>query len=161
MRAGVKALQAGLVATVAGLMCCPSATANPTDDASIADPTRSACKTFTGAMDFAARNYEEFAYATAGGGNVVDYSNPSVTDSNVVGRTALREAAKAVLDASRTPGLPGQVSDPMQDWSIHAAKLVVVMGLHGGGNTLNSAATDLNDDAHAVQMACAPFVAAN
>lgn len=155
MLAGSKAWHSPLAAIIAGLIWCPTAAASPAEGANAADPTASACKTFTGAMDFAAMHYEDFAYATAGTGNSVDYSNPSVTNSNVVGRTALREAAKAALDASRTPGLPDEVSDPMRAWSIHAAKLVLVMGLRGGGDTLNSTATDLNDDAHDVQMACA------
>ena len=39
--------------------------------------------------------------------------------------------------------------------SLNAARLVLTMGLRGGGNALNSAATDLNQDARDVQMACA------
>ena len=33
--------------------------------------------------------------------------------------------------------------------------LLLIMGLRGGGESLNSAATNLNTDAHDVQMACA------
>jgi hypothetical protein len=43
----------------------------------------------------------------------------------------------------------------MQSWSMNALKLLLIMGVHGGGDTLNSAATDLNTDSHNVQMACA------
>lgn len=154
MRNSAKALNSILLVTALGFGCCTTAMAFPSETTSD-DPTASACKTFTSAVDFAAAHYEDFAYAIAGTGNVVDYSSPSVTNSNVVGRTALREAARAALDASRTPGLTVEVSDPMQDWSLHAAKLLVVMGLHGGGDTLNSVATELNDDAHDAQMACA------
>ena len=114
-----------------------------------------ACKQFGGALSFAATNYEEFAYATAGDGNSVDYQDPVVWQANVLGRTALREAAATALDASRTQGLSPEVSGPMQSWSLHATKLLVIMGLRGGGDSLNAAATELNTDAENTQMACA------
>ena len=114
-----------------------------------------ACKQFGAALNLAALNYEDFAYATAGNGNTVDYQDPTVWRSNVVGRTALREAAAAALSASRAPGLPPEVSDPMQSWSVHATKLVLIMGLHGGGESLNTTANQLNVDAHDAQLACA------
>lgn len=120
-----------------------------------ADAISVACKQFGAALNLAASNYEDFAYATAGNGNYVDYQDPTVWRSNVIGRTALREAAAAALGASRVPGLPPEVSDPMQSWSVHATKLLLVMGLHGGGDSLNSSANQLNVDAQAAQMACA------
>ena len=123
----------------------------PTEDS----PSSIACKQFSTALNFAATNYEDFAYATAGGGNYVDYDNPEVQKSNVVGRTALREAASTAWGASTTPGLSGDISAPMQSWSLRATKLLLVMGVHGGGNTLNDTATALNADAHNAQMACA------
>ena len=44
------------------------------------------------ALNVAALNYEDFAYATAGNGNYVNYQDPTVGRwSNIVGRTALRE----------------------------------------------------------------------
>jgi hypothetical protein len=43
----------------------------------------------------------------------------------------------------------------MQSWSVRATKLLVIMGLHAGGDSLNATATDLNTDAQNVQMACA------
>lgn len=121
----------------------------------VANPAAQACELFDAALNLAALNYDEFAYATAGNGNTVNYADPVVARSNVLGRTALREAAAAALSASRTPGLPPEISDPMQDWSLHATKLVLIMGLHRGGDSLNSAATQLNVDATNAQMACA------
>ena len=97
----------------------------------------------------------DIAYATAGGGNYVDYGNPEVQNSNVVGRTALREAASTAWGAAATPGLAGDISAPMQSWSLRATKLLLVMGVHGGGNTLNDTADGMNTDAHNAQMACA------
>lgn len=129
-----------------------NANAAPGDDAS---PSVNACKQFSGALNMAAKNYEEFAYATAGGGNNVNYVDPNVQDSNVRGRTALREAAGAAMNASTTPGLAPEVSGPMQRWSMGATKLLVLMGVHGGGDSLNTAAIDLNNSAHDAQMACA------
>ena len=119
------------------------------------NPVAQACKQFDQAISIAALNYEDFAYATAGTGNHVDYSDPEVKRSNALGRTALRGAAAAALDASRMPGLPPEVSDPMQSWSVHAAKLLFIMGLRRGGDALNEAATQLNADAHNAQMGCA------
>jgi SpoVK/Ycf46/Vps4 family AAA+-type ATPase len=114
-----------------------------------------ACTRFTAALNLAAVNYEEFAYATAGTGDSVDYRDPNVWQSNVIGRTALREAAREALDASRTPGTPPEVSGPMRSWSLGATKLLMIMGLRGGGDSLNAAATALNADAQNTQMACA------
>ena len=85
----------------------------------------------------------------------MNYQDPQIEQSNLLGRTALRVAAGEALDAAGTPGLPGDVADPMRTWSLHATKLVLIMGLRGGGDSLNSAATDLNTDANNVQMACA------
>jgi hypothetical protein len=106
-------------------------------------------------MNYAATNYEDFAYSTAGAGNYVNYGDPSVSNSNVVGRTALREAATVAFSASATPGLQPEISGPMQSWSLNAAKLLLTMGVGAPGDALNSAATDLNTDSHNVQMACA------
>jgi hypothetical protein len=122
------------------------------------DPIADACRQFGVALNVAAANYEDFAYATAGTGNAVDYQDPTVWRTNVVGRTALREAAHAALSASGTTGLPPEVADPMRAWSLRATKLLVVMGLHGGGDSLNSNAAELNSDAHDAQMACATHV---
>lgn len=118
-------------------------------------PVARACEQFGVALDVAAINYEEFAYATAGNGDQVDYRDPTVQQTNVVGRTALREAAAAVLNASRTPGLPPEVSDAMRSWSADATRLIVTMGLRRGGNALNAAAIRLNGEADEVQAVCA------
>lgn len=140
------------------LVGSPVAWADPALEAPPAEqsgPVAEACKQFSAALHLAARSYDEFAYATAGSGDAVNYADQHVWQTNLVGRTALREAAHAVLSASRTPGLPPEVSDPMRSWSLHATKLLVVMGLRGGGDSLNSAANDLNVDAQDGQMACA------
>ncbi len=122
---------------------------------STGDPTRDACDLFNKAVNYAAINYEDFADYSAGGGNSVDYQNPTVDNANVAGRTALRQSAAAALNASGIPGAAPEVTGPMRAWSLSAAKLVLVMGVRGGGNTLNSTATDLNQQAHSAQLACA------
>lgn len=124
------------------------------DDAGLS-PTSDACRQFATALGYAATNYEDFAYNTAGGGNSVNYADPSVQSSNIAGRTALREAASVAWNASNGPGVTPDVSAPMHSWSLHATKLLFIMGLRGGGDSLNNAATELNDDAHDAQMACA------
>ena len=119
------------------------------------DPTKDSCDLFNKAVNYAAINYEDFADYSAGSGNYVNYADQTVVNANVAGRTALRQAAAAALNASGIPGAPPEVTTPMRSWSLSAAKLVVVMGVRGGGDTLNSTATDLNRDAHDAQMACA------
>ena len=114
-----------------------------------------ACKLFNAAVNVAAVNYEDFAYATAGNGDFVDYQDATVGRTNVVGRTALRQAAAAALSASHTAGLPSEVADPMRTWSLHATKLLLLMGLHGGGDSLNSSVAQLNTEGHDALMACA------
>jgi hypothetical protein len=131
----------------------PSSIAGVSGDAS--PTTADTCKQFSTVMTYAASGYEEFAYASAGQGNYVDYNNPFVANYNTAGRSALKEAAAAGLQLAGTPGLPPDVQSSMQAWSVDAAKLLVVMGLRGGGDSLNNAATDLNNETHNVQMACA------
>ena len=114
-----------------------------------------ACKQFAAALQFAANNYEDFAYDSAGNGNDVNYDNPIVSIDNVLGRTALRQAAAAAMTASTTPGLQPDIAAPMRAWSLSAAKLIVVMGVRGGGDTLNSTAAEMNTNAHNAQVACA------
>jgi hypothetical protein len=120
-----------------------------------AGPVADACNRFSTALALAAANYEEFAYATAGGGDYVNYQDPNVERSNIIGRTVLRESAAAAFGAASLPGVPPEVGDPMRDWSMHATKLVLIMGLRGGGDSLNNAANQLNDDADRAQLACA------
>ena len=127
----------------------------PTDAEAGNPAAADACRQFGVALDYAASNYEDFAYNSAGSGNYVDYADPVVANSNVVGRTALREAAATALSASMTPGLQGDIASPMQSWSVRATKLLLGMGLHSGGDSLNATANALNREAHDVQMACA------
>ena len=127
----------------------------PPPDAAPSTAVPDACQQFGAALDFAATHYEDFAYGTAGNGNSVNYQDPTVANSNVIGRTALREAAAAAMSAASTPGLPADIAAPMRSWSLHAAKLLVIMGIRGGGDSLNSTANDMNTDANNVQMACA------
>ena len=170
-------LAASLIVFGIGLTVPPAASADPTDTDQTDSPApgpgasaptsftaitteetvpvATACKEFSAAMNYAASNYEDFAYATAGSGNFVNYGDPNVQDSGVVGRTGLREAIAAALSASGTPDLPPDVAAPMRSWSMNATRLLAIMAVHGGGDALNSAATDVNTDAHNVQLACA------
>lgn len=172
-----RALATSLIAFGIGLTAVPTAFADPTDTdqtpapdpmpgapapsaftATTTDETPAAadaCKQFSAAMNYAAVNYEDFAYATAGQGNYVNYGDPDVSDSGVVGRTALRQAAAVALSASGTPGLQPEIAGPMQTWSMDAARLLLTMGVRGGGDALNSAANDLNTQSHTVKLACA------
>jgi hypothetical protein len=123
------------------------------DDAGV--PAQAACKQFGAAMAYAATNYEDFAYATAGNGSYVNYGDPSVTNTNTIGRSALEKAAAVALSASATPGLQPELAGPMQAYSMGVAKLAVIMLAQGNGDALNQAATEVNQDAHNAQMACA------
>lgn len=154
----MKTVSAALLVVSAALLTPSTGWADPAVDAVPAEqsgPVRDACTQFGQALNLAAESYDEFAYATAGGGDVVNYTDQKVRRYNVIGRTALRETAYAVLAASRTPGLPPEVSQPMRTWSLHATKLLVIMGVRGGGDALNAAADQLNTDAREGQMACA------
>jgi hypothetical protein len=119
------------------------------------NPTKDACDLFNKAVNYAAINYEDFADYSAGSGNYVDYASPTVDNANLAGRTALKQAAAASLSASGIPGAAPEVTNGMRMWSLNAAKMVVVMGVRGGGDALNSTATDMNLEAHETQVACA------
>src|ERR1700758_2885767 len=104
-----RTLATSLIAFGIGLALAATASADPTDTAepdpatpgAVGTPptistqvasdgssaSASACKLFGTAINYAAINYEDFAYATAGGGNYVNYGDPEVTSSNVAGRT--------------------------------------------------------------------------
>lgn len=114
-----------------------------------------ACKQFSVALDAASSNYEDFAYASAGGGNFVDYQNPNVARTALIARTALRESAAVALNSAQAPGLPQDVSDPMRSWSLRATKLSLILSLHGGGDSMNATVNDMNTDGHDAQLACA------
>ncbi|MCV7025587.1 hypothetical protein H7I77_19900 [Mycolicibacterium novocastrense] len=120
-----------------------------------AAPAKVACRRFNVAVRFSSAYYNNFANSIAGDGAQVDYQDPTVRNDNVDGRTALRKSVAEALSASGTPGLQPEIANPMRSWSLRAAKLVVAMGLHGNGDTLNNAATELNDEATKAQMACA------
>lgn len=130
----------------------PAVSAPGEDD--IAAPAAAACRQFAAALRVSSAYYNNFAYSIAGNGAHVDYQNPTVRGDNVDGRTAMRQAAGEALRAASTPGLQREIAEPMRSWSWRAAKLTLAMGLHGDGDALNAAATDLNNAAEEVQMAC-------
>ena len=117
-----------------------------------ADPAAvTACAAFAEVLDGSATYYGDFADTFEGS----DYTDPAVSDSNVVGRTALRQAAGVAMTAANTPGLQPEIADPVRKWSVDATKLLVKMGLRIPGDSLNTTATEMNDDATKAQEACA------
>ena len=110
-----------------------------------------ACANFGTALDGAQQYYGEFADSFEGS----DYGDPSVQSSNQVGRTALREAAGVAMEASNTPGLDPSMSAPMQAWSVDSVEMLAKMGFHIPGESLNTTAAQMNNDATHVQQACA------
>lgn len=125
------------------------ATVPTSDDVDPAAVT--ACATFAEVLDGSSTYYGDFADTFEGS----DYADPAVSDSNVVGRTALRQAAGVAMTAAGTPGLQPEIADPMRTWSVDATKLLVKMGLRIPGESLNTTATEMNDDATKAQEACA------
>lgn len=81
-----------------------------------------ACSKMSNAMAYAATNYSDFAneMSVAEG----DYNNAIAANTNVVGRTALRQAAEVANDAANTPGWP-------LSWPPHAC--VVRRRVQAGG----------------------------
>lgn len=117
-----------------------------------ADPAAvTACAAFAEALDGTSVYYGDFADSLEGSG----YADPAVSDSNVVGRTALRQAAAVAMTAANTAGLQPEIADPMRTWSVDATKLLLKMGLRIPGESLNTTATEMNDDATRAQEACA------
>lgn len=110
-----------------------------------------ACAQFAQVLDGSATYYGDFADSLEGSA----YSDPSVSTSNTTGRTALREAAGISMGAANTPGLAPEISGPMRIWSLGATKLLLKMGLRIPGDSLNSTATEMNDQAARAQEACA------
>ncbi len=125
------------------------ATVPTSDDADPAAVT--ACASFAEVLDGSSTYYGDFADTFEGS----DYADPAVSDSNVVGRTALRQAAGVAMTAASTPGLQPEIANPMRTWSVDATKLLVKMGLRIPGDSLNTTATEMNDDATRAQEACA------
>jgi hypothetical protein len=178
-----RALAASFIAFGIGLALVPTASADPTDPVQPAPPApgpvvqadapvpglpgdgvppvdggdaaKTACAQFARALNYAAVNYGDFADSIAGNGTYVNYGDPTVQTNNAVGRTALRQAATVAMDAAATPGLAPEIANPMRAWSMNAAKLMLVMGVRAGGDTIDGAATDVNNNTHDVQMACA------
>jgi hypothetical protein len=167
-----RTIAAAAVAASVGLAVVPSALADP-DDGGDANPgmpgpvsapgnTRDdadpaavqACGAFAQALDNSAQSYGDFADALETWATP-DYGDQATSQSNVVGRTALRQSAGVALDAAGTPGLSPDIADPMRSWSWGASKLLLKMGLHGSGDTLNTTANEMNDNATKVQQACA------
>jgi hypothetical protein len=113
-----------------------------------------ACSQFGDVLDATSTYYGNFADALEENA-APNYSDPYLRDSNTVGRTALRQGAAVAMTTANTPGLPPDIANPMRSWSLDATKLLLKMGLRGGGQTLNDTATEMNNDATAVQQACA------
>jgi len=59
------------------------------------------------------------------------------------------------MDSAGTPGLDPTVANPMRAWSADATKLLLKMALRIPGDSLNTTATEMNNDATAAQEACA------
>ena len=110
-----------------------------------------ACGNFAQALDGASTYYGEFSDSFEGS----NYNDPAVQSSNEVGRTALRQAAGVAMDSAGTPGLDPSVANPMRAWSADATKLLLKMALRIPGDSLNTTATEMNNDATAAQEACA------
>jgi hypothetical protein len=122
---------------------------DPTDGAT--DSAVTACGAFAQVLDGSSNYYGDFADSFEGS----DYADPSVDSSNAVGRTALRESASTAMQASALPGLDPSIANPMRMWSLGASALLVKMGLRIPGDSLNNTATQMNNQAEQVQMACA------
>lgn len=164
---GERTLVASVIALGLGMTLTPTALADDvTVDGSTPAPVQiaagptsdnatpaalEACAQFAQVLDGSATYYGDFADAFEGS----SYSDPSVSSSNVVGRTALREAAALSMTAAQTPGLDPAIANPMRIWSLGATKLLVKMGLRIPGESLNSTANEMNDQATLVQQACA------
>lgn len=122
---------------------------DPSDSAT--EPAVVACGTFAQVLDDSSNYYGDFADSFEGS----DYADPAVDSSNATGRTALRQAAAVAMQAAGTPGLDPSIADPMRIWSLGASKLLVKMGLRIPGDSLNSTANEMNNQAELVQQACA------
>jgi hypothetical protein len=166
-RLGERTLVASVIAFGIGLSVAPAASADDvTVDGSGAGPVQvaagptsdnatpaalQACGQFAEVLDGSATYYGDFADSFEGS----DYADPAVGSSNEVGRTALRQSAAVAMQAAQTPGLDPAIAEPMRIWSLGATKLLVKMGLRIPGDSLNSTATEMNNQAEKVQEACA------
>lgn len=161
----VRFVAASAIVLGAGIFGQPSADADPDDPAPApvnagsvqsagvtsanADPAAvAACSQFAAALDNAADGYSAFA-------DDLENNDPYVGQSNQSGRTSLRSSAQVAMDAANTPGLRPDIAEPMRAWSFGAAKLLVKMGIGMTGTNLDSTATEVNNNAEAVQRGCA------
>ena len=118
------------------------------DPADNADPAAvQACAAFAQVLDGSSFYFGEFADSFEGS----DYNDPAVQSSNQVGRQAMRESAGAAMSAANTPGLTPAIADPMRSWSMGATAMWAKMGLRIPGESLNTTATGMNDNATKVQ----------
>jgi hypothetical protein len=164
--AGLRTFAAGALLGVIAAAFPPDAAAQPQPDPTSAQSVEpapvdaapeavAACRQFARALDLAAASYSEFANVLAIGQATPNYADPVLAANNSYGRTGLREAAGTALDASRIPGLNPEIAAPMRSWSMGAMKLMLLMGLRADVERFNTAATALNTDTEAAQMACA------
>lgn len=162
-----RTLVASVIAFGVGMAVVPTASADDvTVDGSGAGPVQvaagptsddatpaalQACGQFAEVLDGSSTYYGDFADSFEGS----DYADPAVDSSNLVGRTALRQSAALAMQSAQTPGLDPSIAEPMRIWSLGATKLLVKMGLRIPGDSLNSTATEMNNQAEQVQQACA------
>ncbi|WP_246230667.1 hypothetical protein [Mycolicibacterium sediminis] len=161
-----RASTAALCALVAALTLAPLATADPEDapggpvavesqTSADADPAAvAACGQFAEVLDATSHYYGDFAEEIESYSNP-DYSDPAISSSNQVGRTALRQGASVAMSSANTPGLSPDIAAPMRSWSWGATKLLVKMAVRTSGDAMNTTATEMNTDAGNVQTACA------
>jgi hypothetical protein len=122
------------------------------DPADNADPAAvQACAAFAQVLDGSSYYFGEFADSFEGS----DYNDPAVQSSNQVGRQAMRESAGTAMSAANTPGLSPDIAEPMRAWSMGATAMWAKMGLRIPGESLNTTATGMNDNAARVQQSCA------
>jgi hypothetical protein len=167
IRFGERTFAASAIAFAIGLTVTPAAMADDvTVDGSDSGPVQvaagptsddatpaalQACGQFAEVLDGSSNYYGDFADSFEGS----SYDDPGVSSSNEVGRTALRQSAAVAMQSAQTPGLDPSIADPMRVWSLGATKLLVKMGLRIPGDSLNSTATEMNNQAEKVQEACA------
>ena len=117
-----------------------------------ADPAAAqACGAFAQVLDGSSYYFGEFADSFEGS----TYGDPAVESSGQVGRQAMRESAGTAMNAASTPGLSPDIAAPMRSWSLGATAMWAKMGLRVPGESLNTTANGMNDNATRVQEACA------
>ena len=137
------------VAPAPGIGSVQVAGVDPADNADPAAVT--ACAAFAQVLDGSSYYFGEFADSFEGS----SYNDPAVQSSNELGRQAMRESAGAAMSAAGTPGLSPAIADPMRAWSLNATAMWAKMGLRIPGESLNTTATKMNDNATLVQEGCA------